>query len=244
METLEQRIRRGKPQNYIYLLTVLTGIPLERSERGYTLIKPKDSIKDTEMQNSTSKSLIVVNNTLEAEGFALAKEFKQITKGDKARFTKTTKADGFDTRLGKLMQKLKAEGGERISTDRLKDCGINGIDKRRRSEALWFVENETTCRDFIAKSKKGFTSLTALQAAMKPKAEVKPKAETPTEPKAEQEQPKAETQSVKTAEDLALDTLLQVELHGISLADFKIAMANAIGLIEQNNEVVPFDVAV
>mgnify|MGYP003125205084 FL=1 len=196
------------------------------------------------MQNSTSKSLVVVNNTLEAEGFALAKEYKSITKGDKARFTKATKANGFDTRLGKLMLALKAEGGERISTDRLKDCGINGIDKRRRSEALWFVENEKACRDFIAKSKKGFTSLTALQAAMKPKAPSKPKAETPVEPKAEaqpQEQPKAETQSVKTAEDLALDTLLQVELHGISLADFKVAMANAIGMIEQNNEVVPFD---
>ena len=196
------------------------------------------------MQNSISKSLVVVNNTLEAEGFALAKEYKSITKGDKARFTKATKADGFDTRLGKLMQKLKAEGGERISSDRLKDCGINVIDKRRRAEALWFVENEKACREFIAKSKKGFTSLTALQAAMKPKAPSKPKAETPVEPKAKaqpQEQPKAETQSVKTAEDLALDTLLQVELHGISLADFKIAMANAIGLIEQNNEVVPFD---
>jgi len=196
------------------------------------------------MQNSTSKSLVVVNNTLEAEGFALAKEYKSITKGDKARFTKATKANGFDTRLGKLMLALKAEGGERISTDRLKDCGINGIDKRRRSEALWFVENEKACRDFIAKSKKGFTSLTALQAAMKPKAPSKPKPETPVEPKAEaqpQEQPKAETQSVKTAEDLALDTLLQVELHGISLADFKVAMANAIGMIEQNNEVVPFD---
>ena len=186
----------------------------------------------------------VVNNSLEAEGFALAKEYKSSTKGDKGGFTKATKADGFDTRLGKLMQKLKAEGGERISSDRLKDCGINVIDKRRRAEALWFVENEKACREFIAKSKKGFTSLTALQAAMKPKAPSKPKAETPVEPKAKaqpQEQPKAETQSVKTAEDLALDTLLQVELHGISLADFKIAMANAIGLIEQNNEVVPFD---
>ena len=196
------------------------------------------------MQNSISKSLVVVNNTLEAEGFALAKEYKSITRGDKSRFTKATKADGFDTRLGKLMQKLKAEGGERISSDRLKDCGINVIDKRRRAEALWFVENEKACREFIAKSKKGFTSLTALQAAMKPKAPSKPKAETPVEPKAKaqpQEQPKAETQSVKTAEDLALDTLLQVELHGISLADFKIAMANAIGLIEQNNEVVPFE---
>ena len=107
------------------------------------------------MENSSTQMVAVVNNTLEAEGFALAKEWKSITKGDKARFNKSTKADGFDTRLGKLMLKLKAEGGERIASARLKDCGIAGIDKRRRSEALWFVENEKACRDFIQASKKG-----------------------------------------------------------------------------------------
>jgi hypothetical protein len=170
------------------------------------------------MQNSTSKSLAVVNNTLEAEGFALAKEWKSITKGDKIRFTKATKADGFDTRLGKLMQKLKAEGGQRISTDRLKDCGINGIDKRRRSEALWFVENETACRDFIKASKKGFTSLTALQAAMKPKAAPKPKAdtETPTGSEADDKSKvgldsEAEQSQELSAEGIALDLMLQIE---------------------------------
>ena len=174
------------------------------------------------MQNSTSKSLTVVNNTLEAEGFALAKEFKQITKGDKARFTKATKADGFDTRLGKLMQKLKAEGGERISSDRLKDCGINGIDKRRRSEALWFVENETACRDFIKASKKGFTSLTALQAAMKPKAAPKPKAdtETPTGSEADDKSnvgldSEAEQSQELSAEGIALDLMLQIEAFAV-----------------------------
>ena len=145
------------------------------------------------MENSISKSLVVVNNTLEAEGFALAKEYKSIIRGDKSRFTKATKADGFDTRLGKLMQKLKAEGGERISSDRLKDCGINGIDKRRRAEAMWFVENETACRDFIQASKKGFTSLTALQSAMKKAA------------KAEQE-PVEPTNEVEPKSNVGLET--------------------------------------
>lgn len=195
------------------------------------------------MQNSTSKSLVVVNNTLEAEGFALAKEYKSITKGDKARFTKATKADGFDTRLGKLMQKLKAEGGERISTDRLKDCGINGIDKRRRSEALWFVENETACRDFIKASKKGFTSLTALQAAMKPKAPSKPKAdtETPVEPKADDksnvgldsEADKAET---KSASDIALEALVQCELNGVSKAKFLAALKEQLEMLDDSTD--------
>jgi len=172
------------------------------------------------MQNSISKSLVVVNNTLEAEGFALAKEYKSITRGDKARFTKATKADGFDTRLGKLMQKLKAEGGERISSDRLKDCGINGIDKRRRSEALWFVENETACRDFIQASKKGFTSLTALQAAMKPKAAPKPKADKPVEPEADDKSKvgldsEAEQSQELSAEGIALDLMLQIEAFAV-----------------------------
>ena len=192
------------------------------------------------MQNSISKSLVVVNNTLEAEGFALAKEYKSITKGDKARFTKATKADGFDTRLGKLMQKLKAEGGERISSDRLKDCGINGIDKRRRSEALWFVENETACRDFIKASKKGFTSLTALQAAMKPKAAPKPKAETPVEPKADDksnvgldsEADKAET---KSASDIAMQALLDCEMNGISKASFLAALKEQLEMLDAAN---------
>jgi hypothetical protein len=193
------------------------------------------------MQNSTSKSLTVVNNTLEAEGFALAKEYKQITKGDKARFTKSTKADGFDTRLGKLMQKLKAEGGERISTQRLKDCGIDGIDKRRRSEALWFVENETACRDFIKASKKGFTSLTALQAAMKPKAPTKPKAEKPVQPEADDksnvgldseadESPIAD----KSASDIALDALVQCEMNGIAIKDFMLALKEQLEMLDED----------
>lgn len=119
------------------------------------------------MTNQTATKVDAELNTLEAEGFALAKEWKAICKADAKRFTGFTKADGFDTRLGKLMQALKLECEGRISTKRLMDCGINSIDKRRRSEALWFVENEVECRAFIAESKKGFTSLTALQAAMR-----------------------------------------------------------------------------
>ena len=192
------------------------------------------------MQNSISKSLVVVNNTLEAEGKALAQEYKSITKGDKARFTKATKADGFDTRLGKLMQKLKAEGGERISSDRLKDCGINGIDKRRRSEALWFVENETACRDFIKASKKGFTSLTALQAAMKPKTAPKPKADNPVQPKADDKSKvgldsEADKVETKSASDIAMQALLDCEMNGISKASFLAALKEQLEMLDAAN---------
>jgi hypothetical protein len=195
------------------------------------------------MENSSTQIVPVVNNTLEAEGFALAKEWKQITKGDKARFTKSTKADGFDTRLGKLMLKLKAEGGDRIASARLKDCGIAGIDKRRRSEAMWFAANETACRDFIAKSKKGFTSLTALQAAMKPKADPKPKAdtETPVEPKADDksnvglDSEADKANDPKSASDIAMQALLDCEMNGISKASFLAALKEQLEMLDAAN---------
>ena len=191
------------------------------------------------MQNSISKSLVVVNNTLEAEGFALAKEYKSIIRGDKSRFTKATKADGFDTRLGKLMQKLKAEGGERISSDRLKDCGINGIDKRRRAEAMWFVENETACRDFIQASKKGFTSLTALQSAMKKAAKAE---QEPVEPTNEVE-PKSnvglDESLVKeelrlSAGDIAMQALLICDTNGVPIKDFMIALKEQLEMLDED----------
>ena len=170
----------------------------------------------------------VTLNTLEAEGKALADLWKVRQSKDRAAFTADTKADGFDTRLGKLMFALKAEGGERISSQRLKDCGINNIDKRRRSEALWFIENEKECRAFIAKAKrgKGFTSLTALQAAMRKATKV---ADKPEQPKAEvksnvgPKQPKAE--AVKPTK-LDADTLAEqvfdlLEANGIPLKEFE-----------------------
>ena len=194
------------------------------------------------MQNSISKSLTVVNNTLEAEGFALAKEFKQITRGDKARFTKSTKSDGFDTRLGKLMVALKAESNGRISSARLKDCGIHSIDKRRRSEAMWFVENEADCREFIKASKKGFTSLTALQAAMRKadkSALADEQADTSVNSEAETESnvglnSEAETAQAKSPSDIALDALVQCEMNGIAIKDFMLALKEQLEMLDED----------
>ena len=109
-------------------------------------------------------------STLEDQGKVLSEQWAKIEAADKKRFKLSTKAEGFDTQLGKLMVELKAESGDRIPSQRLRDCHLHLIDKRRRSEALWFVENESECRAFIETSKKGFTSLSALQRAMKQKA--------------------------------------------------------------------------
>jgi hypothetical protein len=105
-----------------------------------------------------------------SEGQDLGKIWKSRMASQRKTFTNDTNAKGFDTRLGKLLQQLKAassmDNGQ-ISRQVLTDHGLHIIDRRRRSEALWFVENEVECREFIKASKKGFTSLTALQAAMR-----------------------------------------------------------------------------
>jgi len=137
------------------------------------------------MANSKKAQTKVVGTTIDAmikEGKALATIWKQTNS-----LKDTTKAKGFDTRLGKLLQQLKASSpvdSGQISRQTLTTHGVHIIDRRRRSEALWFVENEVECRDFIAKSKKGFTSLTALQASMR-KASKEAESEAPTTAKAE-----------------------------------------------------------
>lgn len=141
------------------------------------------------MAKSAKTQATVVGTTIDAlvkEGKALAKIWKQTNS-----LKDSTKASGFDTRLGKLMQELKAQSTNdkgQISRQILVAHGIHTIDRRRRSEALWFVENQAECLEFMKASKKGFTSLTALQAAMR-------KATATTEPA------KAEVSNVGQSDD-------------------------------------------
>ena len=116
----------------------------------------------------SAKSVSVVEGTsmdkLVKEGKALASIWNQTNS-----LKNSTKPNGFDTRLGKLLQQLKAQStldSGQVSRQTLTTYGIHTIDRRRRAEALWFVENEVACRDFMKASKKGFTSLSALQKAM------------------------------------------------------------------------------
>jgi len=160
-----------------------------------------------------------------AEGKALGKMWRQINS-----LKQTVKANGFDTRLGKLLQKLKASSpvnSGQISRQTLVTHGINGIDKRRRSEALWFVENEVECREFIAKGKFKGSSLTALKAAMhkaaNPVTLVSP--EVKAEP-AEQPTAKAEVSNVgpnpnlKVTPQLVVDKMMDiVKGNGLDLEE-------------------------
>ena len=143
----------------------------------------------------------------------------------------STKAKGFDTRLGKLLQQLKAQStvdSGQISRQTLATYHVDKIDRRRRSEALWFVENEVDCREFIKNSKKGFTSLTALQAAMR-KASKEAEAE-PTEVEdAEEDTAKAEVSNVgqsnkPSKDDIVKSIVKACQYSGIDLLDIAEAL--------------------
>jgi len=178
-------------------------------------------------------------STLEAEGKALAQLDKQRDAKAKRGFKADIQSDGFTARLGKLMFALKQEGGERISSARLKDCGIHSIDSQRRSEALWFHTNETEARAFIAKSKKGFTSLTALQSAMKkaskPTQEPTQEPEAQTNPNLGANQPEVEEVKAFTqmnAEEIAFEALLQCEINNIPVKEFMLALKDQLQLVD------------
>ena len=141
----------------------------------------------------SAKTITVEGTSIEAlvkEGKALGSIWRQTNS-----LKQTIKENGFDTRLGNLLKQLKANcDSSKIPTHVLRTHGIDGIDKRRRSEALWFIENEEECRDFI--KTKGFKgkSLTALQAAMRKAA----KADEPqtTEGETQTETTEGETSNV------------------------------------------------
>jgi len=173
------------------------------------------------MAKSTAKTQVEgtsINADI-TEGKALGSIWRQTNS-----LKQTIKANGFDTRLGKLMQKLKAassmDSGQ-ISRQVLTTHGIHCIDRRRRSEALWFVENEVEVRAFIESSGFKGSSLTALQAAMRKAAkgsEDQPSKEEPSnvgqsEPT---EQPKAERPQI--THTVMVNTILaQTKLNNLDL---------------------------
>lgn len=161
-------------------------------------------------------------SALVKEGKALAAIWKQTNS-----LKHTIKASGFDTRLGKLLQELKAQStldSGQISRQTLTMYGINVIDRRRRSEALWFVENEVECRKFIEDGKFKGTSLTALQKAMRDAAKADEEATTEGETsnvgQSDAEQPKADTTKPRISHKVMVNTIIaQAELNELDLEE-------------------------
>ena len=182
-------------------------------------------------KSATTKQVGTTLDAMVAEGKALNEVWKNRQTAQKKLFTSDTKADGFDTRLGKLLQELKAQSpldSGQISRQTLATYHVDKIDRRRRSEALWFVENEVACRDFIKKSKKGYTSLSALQKAM---SKASKEADTPTEAKASKDKPSAKAEKKvsdvgqkPSKDDIVQSIIKACQYSGIDLLDIAEAL--------------------
>jgi hypothetical protein len=177
--------------------------------------------------NANTDTNKAVLNTPELIGADLARRYKLIkakqTKFETGEFKEHTKADGFDTVLGHLMVLLTSETDSgRIKSERLAECSVKHIDKRRRSEAKWFVENEVEAREFIAKSKKGYTSLSALQKAMskadKQASSTDDKASTTDKPKADAS-PKTSEAKPATKETIFKELLAICKASDVNIMD-------------------------
>ena len=180
-----------------------------------------------------SKSNFPSQNELKVQGANLAKLDAKETKSLKAKTTKVVfNTDSLDYQIGQLVINiLKLENVKVISKELAKKYGINTISKQRRSDAKILFENHEKIVTWLQSTKQRYTSLSALLKAFykatKPKSD-KPKASDETksqdEPKV-QDSPKSDTTEPKvqkkmTASDVALEVLIQLEMHNISIKDF------------------------
>ena len=204
------------------------------------------------MENKlTKQTQTQIVSALTIQGKALTKAYKEEQKLLK---TKTTKMvfdlESFEYKLGKLISEiLSIENTKLISKELALKFGINAIDKRRRSEALWLFSNHSNVVTWLKNNpKKRFTSLPSLKNTYsfehKPKLEETVKKEdiTQIEDKSSEEskvgQSKEEPKAKKklTASDVAFETVLALDTNGISKEEFLVALKEQLELIEDNTQ--------
>jgi len=188
-------------------------------------------------------------STLQSIGANLTKAYH---KEQKSLRTKTTKmvfsTESFEYQLGSLQsQILTIENVKIISKALALKYGINSIDKRRKSEALWLFSNHSNIVTWLRQNpKKRFTSLSALQKAYnfanKPKQEdtseeilqIEDKSSEQSNVGHSEEKPKAKKKL--TASDVAFETVLALDTNGISKEEFLVALKEQLELIEDNTK--------
>jgi|TARA_R100000458_G_C8254379_1_gene230720 hypothetical protein len=179
------------------------------------------------------KSNKEVINTLESRGKAIASEWRKVDRRDANALKRDLTEGGLIYRTGELMSELTSEalseGVKYVSGKRLGECSLRNVDRRRRSECLWAFENVQDILEFIKTSKKGFTSITALQLAMKkaekpsnddkqPLKEVSKETETVTE--TDTDEPTIHQIQETTEMKVAIDTFKILNQYGLDLDKF------------------------
>ena len=185
------------------------------------------------MAKQTQK--LPTQNELKVQGSNLAKQDAKETKSLKAKTTKVVfNEDSFEMQLGKLIVDiLKLENVKLISKELAKKYGIHTISKQRRSDSKILFEKRVEISTWLKSTRTRFTNLSSLlksfAKANKPKTSDETKSQ--DEPKAQenetksQESPKSDTNEPKvqkklSVSELALEVLVQLEIHGISAKDF------------------------
>ena len=182
-----------------------------------------------------SKSNLPSQNELKAQIEALIIEDANISKANKAKLTKDIlNKDSFKLRLASTVSKILKLENSNILTKELKaKYNLVKIDRRRLSEAMWLFNNYDKVVAWLKATKKRYENISSLQKAFnkanKPKSD-KPKASDETKsqdepkvqesPKSDTTEPKAQEKKQMTASDLALEVLVQLEMHNISIKDF------------------------
>ena len=203
------------------------------------------------MQNITN--IETTYASLRIQGQSLTKLYQAEQKLLKSNTTKMVfNAESFEFKLGKLISEiLSVEEVKLIDKAKALKYGINAIDRRRKSEALWLFSNHSNVVTWLKNNpKKRFTSLSYLQKTYS--FEHKPKLEE-TVKQAEilqlednsskqsdvgqsvKEEPKV--QKKLTASELVFDTLIAMELHGIGIKDFSREFKEQYALLVQEKKV-------
>lgn len=192
----------------------------------------------TQLSASTDIATLSKDNDI---GKVLSLRWKRIEKANAKSIL------DFDKPLGDLLCKLRGAldaSQKQIPSKTLNVNNINGIDRRRRSEAERLARDWNTPVSHldgktigeIAESKR-FSSTTALLAAVdKPEKDAKQaaaKAEKEAAKALEAEKDKATTEVVVqkdavTAMDIATEVVLQLQLNNLTLADFRTALKEQI----------------
>ena len=183
-----------------------------------------------------SKSNFPSQNELKAQISTLVEEDKAISKANKTKTTKLVlNKDSFYLRLATTVsQILKLENSNILTKELKSKYNLVKIDRRRLSEAMWLFNNYDKVVAWLKATRKRYENISSLQKAFnkanKPKSD-KPKAsdetksqetesETQKSPKSDTNEPKAQEKKQMTASDLALEVLVQLEMHNISIKDF------------------------
>ena len=156
-----------------------------------------------------------------AIGIQVSKEIKKARRA----FNKSVTEGGLDFRLGKLISGAKQHlSVERLNSKQLKELGLNKVPSQRRSEAVWFFENQGEIEDFIKSNGFDGTSITALQAKMNKVAKATEKQDS----EADKKDSEAETIIIPvTLKELVAQTQIVLRQNGFTDEEFLMALIDA-----------------